>query len=287
MIRLATKPLSHELLLELEALQSQVKGTFGEMTVAAQKLWKTKGGIKGKEAFIRLRRELMELCVFVRVCNYCEQNEASDVEHVYPKSFFPWAAFVWENYLLACKHCNTTFKLDKFHVIDDQDELLFVPRGTEPRFHRVAFINPRTDDPNDFMYLDPLTFRFEIHDGLSKADHHKALMTRTILELNERDTLIAARKCAAKYYFDRLDRLRKILNSPDVASLQDNLNPADGHFDFSIPLDAIKSDVREAYRKDIISHQHPSVWQAIKKIQSKVDPRWMQIFEYFPDAINW
>ncbi len=44
------------------------------------------------------------------LCSYCEMHldAGLDVEHVQPKSLHPSAACSWDNFLLACKNCNST-----------------------------------------------------------------------------------------------------------------------------------------------------------------------------------
>ncbi|MFO1234889.1 MAG: HNH endonuclease domain-containing protein [Rivihabitans pingtungensis] len=70
-----------------------------------------------------MRAQLKQESVGAGLCCYCEQNEeATDIEHILPKSLFPQQTFVADNYLLACKTCNTGHKLDKMAV--------FVPAGS-------------------------------------------------------------------------------------------------------------------------------------------------------------
>ena len=100
----------------LTTLQDQVNNeiNFSDKSVKAQSLWINKSNSAiDKATFEEIRAKLKKMCVSVGICNYCEQSEANDIEHIYPKSFFPDFTFVWSNYLLACKQCNTAFKLDK------------------------------------------------------------------------------------------------------------------------------------------------------------------------------
>lgn len=45
-----------------------------------------------------------------RYCSYCERflAQSIDVEHIRPKSLQPELQFTWDNFLLACKNCNST-----------------------------------------------------------------------------------------------------------------------------------------------------------------------------------
>lgn len=289
MIQLASNDLDKDVQQELDNLQRKVDNelTFAKKVEKAQSLWNSKGGIKGKEAFEKITIQLYNLCVSEGICNYCEQSEANDVEHIYPKSFFPDKTFQWENYLLACKQCNSGYKLDKCHVLDADNELIVVNRGTEPLSKIGAFINPRTENPNGFMILNLMTFKFESILGLSKKDSNKVKSTLEILELNKRDPLLATRKSAARYYYEMLDRLVRILGVLTIEELQDLLTPCDDRFDLTQPLESIKDEIKVSYKKSIGNHQHPSVWYSIKMIESKVNTKWKKLFDKFPEALTW
>jgi uncharacterized protein (TIGR02646 family) len=289
MIQLVSKKLNEEIQRELDILQEAVNNeqTFEKKVAKAKKLWNSKGGAKGEKAFENVREVLYGLCVYEGLCNYCEQNEANDIEHIYPKSFFPTKAFLWENYLLACKQCNSGYKLDECYVLDNNDDIFEVKRGEEPKYSVVAFINPRVENPSDFMILNLKTFKFEIIPDLNQKDSNKVKATLEILELNQRDTLIVARKSAGKHYYEMMDRLVRILKAANQEELQQVLTPYDEYFNFSQPLDDIKSEIKASYKKYIGSYQHPSVWQSIKKIDSKISPKWKTIFEKIPEALDW
>jgi hypothetical protein len=97
MIQIVDKPLSNNALEILKTLQDTInsQATFKEKVEKAQSLWGTKGSVAGKNAFEEVKDTLASMCIYVEVCNYCEQSEANDIEHIHPKSFFPHATFVW------------------------------------------------------------------------------------------------------------------------------------------------------------------------------------------------
>ncbi|WP_428664060.1 HNH endonuclease [Runella sp.] len=289
MIQLASNDLDKDVQQELDNLQFKVDNelTFAKKVEKAQSLWNSKGGVKGKQAFEKITTRLYGLCVSEGICNYCEQSEANDVEHIYPKSFFPDKAFQWENYLLACKQCNSGYKLDKCHVLDADNELIVVNRGTEPLSKIGAFINPRTENPNEFMILNLMTFKFDTIPGLSKRDINKVKSTLEILELNKRDPLLVTRKSAARYYYEMLERLVRILEVLTIEELQNLLTPCDDRFDLTQPLESIKDEIKISYKKSIGNHQHPSVWYSIKMIESKVNTKWKKLFDKIPEALTW
>jgi uncharacterized protein (TIGR02646 family) len=289
MIQLASNDLDKDVQQELDNLQRKVDNeiTFAKKVQKAQSLWNSKGGVKGKAAFEKITTQLYQLCVYEGICNYCEQSEANDIEHIYPKSFFPDKTFQWENYLLACKQCNSGYKLDKCHVLDADNELIVVDRGTEPLSKIGAFINPRVENPNGLMILNLMTFKFDTLPRLSKGDINKVKSTLEILELNKRDTLIEARKSAGRHYYEMLERLVRILGALTKEELQDSLTPYDDRFDFSQPLESLKEEIKISYKKYIGRYQHPSVWYSIKMIESKTNLRWRKIFDAIPDALTW
>lgn len=290
MIQLATKTLKADTVNQLSNLQTSVdtKVGFAQKVEEAKRLWKNKEGSQvNQAAFANVKSKLKEMCVSVEVCNYCEQNEASDIEHIYPKSFFPEQTFVWDNYLLACKTCNSGYKLDKCFVLDAQDNVTETVRGAEPIHKTVALINPRTENPNDFMLVNLETFRYMLRHNLSPKNRHKAEKTLEILKLNERETLNAARKSAYNHYYDTFERLVNILNAPNINALKNLLRPNDGLIDPTKPLQQIKDEIKENYKAYIQKHQHPSVWYSIKTIANKTNPKWQHLFNQLPEALNW
>lgn len=290
MIQLVSKSLSKETQDQLNALQVLVnkESDFEKKAAEAKSLWNKKGSPKErKAAFEEIKAILTSMCVAVETCNYCEQNEANDIEHIHPKSFFPELAFIWDNYLLACKQCNTGYKLDKCHVLDADNSPITLARKKAPTVSStIAFINPRVENPNDFMMLNMQTFKFDIFDDLEVVERHKAEKTLEILELNERDPLIKARENAAIFFYERLDRLVKILAAKSNAAIQVLLTPYDV-LDTRVSLEENKQNIEANHKKAIEQHQHPSVWYAIKTVSSKTNAKWKALFEQLPQALDW
>lgn len=101
--------------------------------VSAQ--WKA---AKSTKAFEEILGTLLRMASGRERCMYCEDSAGTDIEHFYPKSRYPARAFDWDNYLLACSHCNSNRKRDRF-----------------PRFKdgRPKLIDPTADDPADHLKL--------------------------------------------------------------------------------------------------------------------------------------
>lgn len=273
----------------LRQLQEQIdsKSKFESKVATSKKLWKNKGGHKHTESFQQLRSILKQMCIAHGICNYCEHNEAFDIEHIAPKSHFPEMTFSWENLLLVCKECNTGHKSDQCKVIDTNGELRSCQRGTPPPQGVFCFINPRIENPADFMLLNLETFTFEILPDLTPTNLAKAQSTLDLLELNSRTVLIHTRKDCSIALYHLMTNLVNILKVKSINELSELLSPHEKKFDFSISLEVLKAEIKENHKGFIAELQHPSVWLAIKTVKSKTDPKWMAIFREIPEALNW
>jgi len=136
------------------------------------------------------------------------------------------------------------------------------------------------------LNLQTYTFVNLIDVHVDKEAYYKAEKTLEILQLNNRATLIHARKEAAKYYYDRLERISRILAAASIQEIKNALTPHD-FFDENLSLLEQKKYLKESFKNDIQTHQHPSVWYAIKTIQSKVNSKWKKLFDGLPEALNW
>ena len=290
MIQLVSKSLSEENQNQLDGLQILVNSepNFKKKAAKAKALWNGKGSPKErKAAFEKIKEVLTSMCVAVGICNYCEQNEANDIEHIHPKSFFPELTFIWDNYLLACKQCNSGQKLDRCYVLDAANVPLKLARKKAPTVGAtIAFINPRVENPNDFMMLNLQTFKFDVFEHLGIVAQRKAEKTLEILELNERDPLIEAREKAFEFFYDRLKGLIQFLAANSNEEIDKLLAP-NKVLDTTVSLEQNKQSIEENHKKAIRTHQHPSVWYAIKTVSSKTNPKWKALFEQLPQALDW
>ena len=255
----------------------------------AKRLWKNKKNSATNASFINdIYNTLAQMNISVRVCNYCEANEADDIEHIYPKSFFPERAFVWENYLLACKSCNTHWKLDKCYILNGCSSTVLT-RGTIPNpSSEIAFINPRTENPNNFLLYDFRTGNFIVHDGLDCQAQEKANKTLEILGLNNRDTLRHSRQEAYKNFYDKLSRLQRAKRATTHNELADCFYPNETDFiDFDEPIPAQVGNFENSIRASIQRSRHRAVWYAIKTHYRTHNPVWHAIFTSIPAAVHW
>ena len=121
------------------------------------------------------------MCSGAQRCVYCEDSVGDEVEHIQPKDLYPSLVFVWTNYVYACGRCNGG-KSNKFAVISG-NHLVNVtrPRGSPvvpPPTGAPAFLNPRIEDPLDFLDLDlEGTFLVLARDGLPDVDRERTEFT--------------------------------------------------------------------------------------------------------------
>lgn len=297
----AADPVAAARLAVEQAMVTQ-SGTFDQQVEKAKARWDSKtNSAPGKAAFGQIKADLLGMCVGVELCNYCENNEATDVEHIFPKSSFPGLAFEWDNYLLACKTCNTTYKNDGFAVFNPAasntlHELTpkLRPRTTPPT-NDSAFINLRdsADDPLRYLWLDiqGRTYGFAEHPALTSArDKAKAAYTLRLLKLNDRPSLLAARKAAFQFFRDRLQHCGEALAAADfddLARLVKKLEPDHERVDRQKPLAQEKERVLAAIRRDIQTHAHPSVWAEMKRQRAQL-PNIDKSFRAAPaEALSW
>lgn len=263
---------------------------FAERGDRAQIAWDSKISSEPKKtAFVELKNKLIKMCVGVELCNYCENNEATDVEHIYPKSFFPERAFRWTNYLLACKTCNSGYKLDQFAVFAPagSDTLVDLVRNRQPTTDDAVLIDPRTEDPLQFFWLDiqNKTFVLDPRLNLNKRDKSRAEYTLRLLGLNDRDALVTARKTAAKYYLDRLDRYVRARDSNTLDELEECVQDPD-FINQAIPLEQEKRRICQQIIIDIQTYAHPTVWHELKRQRSQL-PKTNRLLITAPEALNW
>lgn len=213
--------------LELEAKQDEIDRLvdFEARVELAKRLFMGKSRV----LFTRVRDALQVAAGDLVRCGYCEDSCADEVEHVWPKNFFPGRTFDHSNYLFACGVCNAA-KNDNFSVrhagtwIDlraQRRALGFVA----PPSVAARFIDPLVETPLDFVWLDILEKTFmvvPIHDP-GTLEHDRAEFTINVLRLN-REYLVEARRNAYAGFCDRIHRYVDCkLNGEDQALLDRRL----------------------------------------------------------------
>jgi uncharacterized protein (TIGR02646 family) len=241
--------------------------TFAEQS-AKGKLLFSKHNKKGNTTFDAIKISLDLMCSGARRCCYCEDSQADEVEHIYPKNIYPNLVFSWKNYLYACGICNGP-KSDKFAVFRYSDgvfENVQPTRNvpiTKPMDGETVLINPRTENPLDFLWLDLSgTFQFtELSEDEETKDFIRAKYTLETLGLR-RDILTKARKEA---FGDYKARLRAYIHGKEKG---------------------ISSATLDVMVEEIKTKQHPTVWAEMKR-QHKLFPELNRLFEEAPEALVW
>lgn len=291
MLRLNSKNLTRPSSDHLAAKQKQINDvpTFEGKAKEAVRLWSG----KSSAAFDEIKATLKKMCVAVEICVYCENNEATDIEHIYPKKLYPEKAFSWKNYVLACGKCNSHHKSDKFRIFllqnsaDTQD--VTPPRGTyrQPVNDDALFLNQRKDNPLDFLELDLLnqTFIFTEKFPDGTREYHRASYTIELLGLNTRGALIAARRNAARFYIGRLEKYVNAKNSANFQELKDAVDDF-GAIDETANFRRGKNRILKSIKKDILENSHPTVWKELIRQRANL-PKTNRLLNDAPEAVNW
>ncbi len=215
--------------------------------------------------FKAVRQALHEMCYGSRRCMYCEDAPADEVEHFRPKDLYPELAFAWDNYLYACGPCNGP-KNNQFSVIS-RGRIVDVTRRKDdpvvpPRKGRSALINPREENPFDFLMLDIInTFEFVIVPPKGTLEYDRAEYTRRVLRLNDREILKTARRTAFGAY-------RSLIK------------------DYGNELAAGNAAAANRIKGYICESNHATVWAEMKR-QRKSIGELKALFDRASDALDW
>lgn len=144
MISISRLPLDEDTEAALQERQEKVISSPDPKSTAAEQ-W-TKLGSGRRSALLS---KLHSMASGIERCMYCEDSGGTDIEHFRPKSTYPDWAFRWENYLLACSHCNSNAKRNRFPLLENG---------------QPALIDPTTIDPSLHLIFSPTTGRYEARD---------------------------------------------------------------------------------------------------------------------------
>ena len=243
-----------------------VETTYEAQISKAKKTWG-----KSNKTFDEIKDKLRLMSNSTRRCNYCEDSYSDEIEHIYPKDIYPEKTFIWENYLYACGPCNGP-KNNQFALISGDGELYDItpPRPipddyvySRPRLDQVALIDPRVENPFDFLELDIVgTFRFIPSIGINAQDNLRAKYTIEILRLNDREYLVEARKQA---FVNFRARLNEYIQQRDNGATQNEL---------------------DNLIKGIKDSNHQTVWHEMKRFRSYINPL-NQLFNNALESLTW
>jgi len=130
MRRLVRPSLTKKTLKFLEDRRQRVANA-SDPVAEAFRLWRRQGA----QPFAEIRRTLGEMAFGRKRCMYCEDSEGTDIDHFRPKAKYAHSAFDWNNFFLACSHCNSNQKRDQFPFDESGRPLLIDPSAEEPGDH--------------------------------------------------------------------------------------------------------------------------------------------------------
>lgn len=269
MIQLPSIPLPQNTLDALAGYQQEIdeEVSYAKKVEKAKSIWPSRSR---NRPFDKVRQSLSDMCSGARRCGYCEDSMADEIEHIWPKNFYPERTFAWENLLYACGPCNSP-KGNQFALFlpnHPPDKLILghPENGPDqpPPHGRPVLIDPRHENPLNFLWLDIQdSFVFTpMNDDENSEEWIRATYTITILKLNERDALVEARRIAYSNYRARLREYIAEKNNGVTSSQLDKL------------------------RMYLQAEHHPTVWKEMKRQQVGI-PELKILFEQAPEAQTW
>jgi len=271
-IRLGEVTLDAEAHRQLDAWQRDLNAvaTFPDRVEEGKARFK-QHNVKANPAFRHVRATLRAMSHGARRCAYCEDSTGDEVEHIWPKDFYPERVFDWPNYLHACGICNGR-KLNRWCVRDAAGVHHTLTRSPSEREAKTygpppagdpLFIDPRDEDPMRLLRVDLLgTFEVVPRAGLPGWDTDRATWTVEKLELNLREDLVEAR---ANHYLTYSDRVRQHIADRDAGAAPDDLAPR----------------IVGIRRMD-----HPMVWREMQRSHRRI-PVLTRLFTAAPEALGW
>ena len=272
MIGLATVTLDPESCAQLDAWQRDLNAVpaYPDRVEAGKERFK-RYNVKANAAFRYVREALRRMSHGATRCAYCEHSTPDEVEHIWPKDYYPERVFDWHNYLYACGICNGR-KLNQWGVRTSPGVHHTLTRSRAERESKVyapppagdaLFIDPREEDPLRLLRVDLVdTFEVVPRVGLDAWDNARAAWTITALELNLREDLVAAR---AGRYLNYLDSLKQHIADREAGAPDDELAP------------------RIA---GIRCMDHPMVWREMQRSHKRISAL-APLFVAAPEALSW
>jgi uncharacterized protein (TIGR02646 family) len=278
MLRVPDRPVLATTVGVLKSLQHSITllPDYSDRVNAAIAAWNSKTSSKAKsEAFQDIRKTLALMCVGPIRCAYCEDSLADEIEHIKPKSFFPEFTFSWSNYLYSCGPCNGP-KGNRYGAVNGGRVEEFVRKKGDPLVPPPAgpsaLVDPRADDPLDFLDLDlggvapdgalfAGTFLILPREGSHPELQARAEFTIEVLGLN-REVIRAAR---ANAFGGFRARLREYVSEK---------------------LGGASPDRLEALKADILGTPHLTVFAEMRR-QKNFLPMIRSLFDDAPETEGW
>jgi 5-methylcytosine-specific restriction endonuclease McrA len=178
MIRIHRTTLAPDLEDRLHIASDKLRADDADRELARAR-WSAAGGIRKG-----VRSNLEAMVVGIKSCMYCGDHLSTGIDHFEPIAEAPLRAFDWLNHLLACSHCNSHEKRDRFPRDPDGVPLL---------------VDPSAEDPHDHLRLTLAT-------GTYEASTPRGDATIAVFGLNRQDLVnarISAFDCMCSVLRDR------------------------------------------------------------------------------------
>lgn len=286
MIKTNPTTIRRGILNHLKKLQGQIDAlpTYKAQVKAAKVLWQNKKKTNPqKAAFNRVEKELQKIAIGSNhYCNYCEANVGTTIEHIYPRGLFPNKTFVWENYLWTCKQCNGKHKVSQFQIFKNAHSAEIIDLVKDYSFVRpsnedAVFINPRLENPLDYLQIDLENGCFEPKENNTNTRAYKrAAYTIETLQLNTRKGLVANRQKAYQNYQDLLQQYMHLQESTSsealiaIFAVSNNTKKA--------PWEKQKNLAKLELQTYLLNQAHPAVWKEMQR-QFESIPVLKKLFE--------
>ncbi len=177
----------------------RVGASYAQQVAAAKELF-PRHSRGDRPPFREVRQALAAMCSGLERCMYCEDAPADEVEHVFPKDLYPATSSSPGRTSSSPVDAATVAKSARFRVFHPRGE---PERGRRhPRARRPGrtaadgdplLIDPRREDPLDFLWLDLSTFFSRRAAAPHQATRQRAAYTIDVLGLNRRAELVRAR----------------------------------------------------------------------------------------------
>lgn len=147
--------------------------------------------------------------------------------------------------------------------LDLKNHSLLDPNISPPHFISSLLINPREEDPFEFIELDmPGTFLFVERDDISAIKKRRARYTINLLRLNDREYLIEGRRKEFTNLINALSAYAMAKNAGDQMTMDRNM---------------------EVIQKC----NHYSVWVSLKMTHQFLPVNLRDVFHNNPEVLNW
>jgi HNH endonuclease len=133
-------PLPAEVSEQMAGLTGQIQAATPEQrATTARDLWRSTAARARVTGPVRV--VLQRMAPGIERCMYCGDSFGTDIDHHEPLKRAPLRAFDWLNHLLACSHCNSHRKRERFPVDEHGRALLIDPSAEDPFDHLVLSLS--------------------------------------------------------------------------------------------------------------------------------------------------